>query len=409
MPRTWADTKRRGGLFRRALCLAVALGVVIGGAAGSMHSSRLFSLVLGALSGAITSVILTAVIGGLEIFLPQTRLGQALERAPFLLTFSAKWVAYSGAIVIVVGNRLGRRLATFVLLGPDLAQAIGLQIEAVPATPGIVLSLLVAFCFSLVLQLGRLIGRRTLRDIVLGRYHRPRTEERFFLFIDIAGSTPLAERIGPAAVHRFLGDVFRLASGPIDDHHGEVYQYVGDEIVITWTVADGRSGSRPTACFFAIESALARAASRFAREYGAVPRLRAALHAGPVIAGEVGGSRRAIVCHGDVMNTTSRIEQATRDLDRQFLVSGDALGRLAQLDDFSLEDLGLRQLRGRIAAMHVYALTAKPSANRQTTLTVESGLSNHGHPAAGLRPRLIPNVRRTKPISTMGVPKEMDR
>ena len=90
-------------------------------------------------------------------------------------------------------------------------------------------------------------------------------------------------------------------------------------------MADGRDGARPVACFFAIEQALARAAPEFEREFGAVPRLRAALHGGPVITGEVGGSRRAIVYHGDVMNTTSRIEQATRDLERQFLVSGDAV------------------------------------------------------------------------------------
>src|SRR5262249_28279962 len=36
-------------------------------------------------------------------------------------------------------------------------------------------------------------------------------------------------------------------------------------------------------------------ASIFAREFGAAPRLRAALHPGPVITGEVGGSRRGIV------------------------------------------------------------------------------------------------------------------
>jgi len=71
---------------------------------------------------------------------------------------------------------------------------------------------------------------------------------------------PLAEPIGPDAVHRFLGEVFRLASDPIDDHRGDVYQYVGDEIVITWTVAEGRDGARPVACFFGIEQALARAA-----------------------------------------------------------------------------------------------------------------------------------------------------
>jgi adenylate cyclase len=218
------------------------------------------------------------------------------------------------------------------------------------------------------LQIGRLVGERTLRDVVFGRYHRSRTEERFFLFVDIAGSTPLAERIGPGAVHRFLGDVFRLASDPIDEYRGEVYQYVGDEIVITWTVAEGRDGARPVACFFAIEEALARAAPEFQREFGAVPGLRAALHGGPVVTGEVGGSRRAIVYHGDVMNTTSRIEQATRDLERQFLVSGDAMERLADLGGFSLDDLGLQRLRGRTGAVHVYAVAAKPSTNDQKTI-----------------------------------------
>ena len=218
------------------------------------------------------------------------------------------------------------------------------------------------------LQMGRLVGERTLRDIVFGRYHRSRTEERFFLFVDIVGSTPLAERIGPNAVHRFLGEVFRLATGPIDDHRGEVYQYVGDEIVITWTVAEGRDHARPVACFFAIEQALARAAPQFEREFGAAPRLRAALHGGPVITGEVGGSRRAIVYHGDVMNTASRIEQATRDLERQFLVSSDAMERLADLGGFALDDLGLQRLRGRAAAVHVYAVAAKPSTKGQNTI-----------------------------------------
>jgi adenylate cyclase len=48
------------------------------------------------------------------------------------------------------------------------------------------------------------------------------------------------------------------ATDPIDDHRGDVYQYVGDEIVVTWTVAEGRDGAQPVACFFAIERALAR-------------------------------------------------------------------------------------------------------------------------------------------------------
>ena len=167
--------------------------------------------------------------------------------------------------------------------------------------------------------------------------------------------------------------MFRLASDPIDDSRGEVHQYVGDEIVITWTVTEGREGALPVACFFAIEQALQRAAPEFERRFGTVPRLHAALHAGPVIAGEVGGSRRAIVYHGDVMNTTARIEQATRDLGRQFLVSGDALGRLADLEDFTCEDLGAQLLRGRTAPMRIYAVTARPATNGRQDRVPASG------------------------------------
>ena len=60
------------------------------------------------------------------------------------------------------------------------------------------------------------------------------------------------------------------------------------------------------------------------------------------------------------MNTTSRMEQATRDLRRQFLVSSDALERLHGIERYALEDRGLHQLRGRSAAVRVYAASLRP-------------------------------------------------
>ncbi len=368
MPMMRAGTQRRVALFLRALGAGVLIGAVFGGTTGSgFHDAPRLGAMLGVVAGVINGLTITGLIFGAEIFLSPTRFGHALERVPFLLTFAMKVLVYGIVITLVVGGGLGWRLVPIapIPLGPELAAAISEHIQT-PVAPRMARTFLLVGLAIFVLQLSRLVGERTLRDIVLGRYHRSRTEERFFLFVDIIGSTPLAERIGPGAVHRFLGDVFRLASDPIDDQRGEVHQYVGDEMVITWTMTEGRDGARPLACFFAIEQALARAAPEFEREFGAVPRLRAALHAGPVITGEVGGSRRAIVYHGDVMNTASRIEQATRDVERQFLVSGDALERLADLESYAREDLGLRQLRGRAAAMQIYAVTARPSTTEQT-------------------------------------------
>src|SRR5215470_114187 len=178
-----AVTRRRVRLLLFTLALSVMVGVVIGGATGPMHGPPLLALALGALSGATIGAILAVVIGGAEIFLPHTRLGQALDRAPFVVAFGAKWMFYSGAIVLVLGSMVGRRVASLVL-GLEHAHAPDPHMTTTSATLGVALALLVSFAFSLLFDLGDLVGQRTLRDIVLGRYHRPRAEERFFLFID---------------------------------------------------------------------------------------------------------------------------------------------------------------------------------------------------------------------------------
>ena len=335
-------TKSRLREFAWVLLVGTLVGVAYGGLI-NLAVGR--SFLRGSLVGAVSGAAITAVIGSIEILWLPTRWGFALQQAPFLVTFGAKWLVYGAVITAVNVGDLGVRV-----LG------VGASPRASLLTPlSVLFSFVVTFGFLFVFEISQIVGRRTLRNIVLGRYHRPRSEERFVLFVDIVGSTALAERIGPAAVHHFLDRVFRLASDPIGEHAGEIYQYVGDEMVVTWTAAEGREGARPIACLFAIRAALDEAAPAFEREFGVAPGIRAALHAGPVISGEVGGSKRDIVFHGDVMNTASRLEQATRNLDRRFLVSGDALSRLAGAERYALEPLGPQALRGRAAAVEVYA------------------------------------------------------
>src|SRR5262249_51443158 len=230
-------------------------------------------------------------IATFEIFGLRTRWGGALQRTPFMVTFGLKWLVYGALISLVNLRSPGVRLVGLVAFTAPLPRSVAL------ASLGF--SFAMAFAFLFVVQVSQMVGLRTLGHILFGRYHRPHLEDRFFLFVDIRGSTLLAERIGPAGVHRFLATVFRLASDPIGDHRGEIYQYVGDEMVVTWTLAAGRQDARPLACFYAIEAALEDAGPVFEREFGAAPRLRAALHAGPVISGEIGDTKREIVFHGD--------------------------------------------------------------------------------------------------------------
>lgn len=341
--------ERRGTGTRRRLWLLgrIALaGTLLGSAYGVLLNFAAYRAPqLGIAIGAIHGFLLSASIGWLEVFGTRTRPGRAIEQAPFLVTLLAKGLVYGSMIAFVNVFELGTRL-------------LGVPVGAGPAqVVSVVFSFGATWAFMFMLQISRIIGGRTLRDWVLGRYHRPRQEERFFLFVDIAGSTTLAERIGPVAVHQFLNRVFVLASDPVDDHRGEIYQYVGDEMVITWTEAAGRTASRPIACFAAIEAALEAAEPDFVRDFGAAPRVRGALHVGPVVVGEVGGRRRDIVFHGDVMNTTARLEQVARELDRRLVISADAVGRLGGAGGYPVEDLGARMLRGRASPVQIYAVT----------------------------------------------------
>ena len=103
-------------------------------------------------------------------------------------------------------------------------------------------------------------------------------------------------------------------------------------------------------------TALAADANRFVQRFGVQPELRAALHLGEVIAGEVGQVRRAIVFHGDVMNTTGRLEQATREVGCLFIASAEALAAVGSPPEIRTRDLGALALRGRVEHIHAFGV-----------------------------------------------------
>ena len=213
---------------------------------------------------------------------------------------------------------------------------------------------------NLVLGITNIIGPRALLNFISGRYHTPVEEKRFVLFVDIAGSTGLAERLGGIAIHRLLDRTFRLLTVAVVDHRGEVLNYVGDEVIVTWPERGGAIDCRPLRCFVAMRDELSRASSQFEREFGAAPRIRGSLHFGPVIVGEIGDVKRAIVFNGDVMNTAARLEELSRNVDGGFLASRAAMERFSSALPFAVRDLGRLPIRGRADGIDVVGIDAQP-------------------------------------------------
>ncbi|HXZ91949.1 MAG TPA: adenylate/guanylate cyclase domain-containing protein [Burkholderiales bacterium] len=322
----------------------LALSGLIGAAYGIRSGSSATSPAVNALIGALDAVLIAGCVMGIEMFaLPSAPL-RAIARLPFGAVLGLKSAVYGAIAVAVLAAQPGERLAGAAPYGAtDLVRTVGF-------------SLIVTTLFIVLYQAAGLVGYRTFRELVLGKYRSPRAERRFFLFVDVVGSSALAERLGPLRAHQYLSQVFTLAAEPVAANRGEIYQYVGDEVVVTWAERDGAPDARPVRCYFEVRAALDLQAGRFRERFGAEPQLRAALHLGEVIVGEVGVERRAIVFHGDVMNATARLEQATRDLGCRFIASAEAMRALGPLPDFVLRDLGSLALRGRKEPLQAFCV-----------------------------------------------------
>lgn len=217
---------------------------------------------------------------------------------------------------------------------------------------------LVVLTVVVAIQVVRIVGGRVLLNFILGKYHRPVREERIFMFLDLAGSTPLAERLGDVGVQTLITRFFFDINEPIVEFGGEVHRYVGDQVVVTWPLGDGGAIEQAIRCYFAIAEKVREKAPDYEAAFGAVPGFRVGLHGGPVVASECGDHKQEIVYFGDTVNTAARIEQQCKAFDCPFLISDDLLQRTELPSDLRAESKGRIQLRGRAEEMELFAVTS---------------------------------------------------
>jgi adenylate cyclase len=333
-------------LERKLRLLAVVVAAsVIGAVVYSLAQG--FTTATGIAVGISYGLLISAAMTGISQFVLDGPLHEWLGGLSFTATLMVRSAIYAAIIVPILFFQVGNIIA-------------GVPLDPSHQTFWIDITYAVVFLIlaNLVIGITNIIGPRAFLNFVTGRYHSPVEENRFVLFVDIAGSTGLAERLGGVGIHRFLDRTFRLLTLSVVDYRGEVFDYVGDEIIVTWPERGGAVDCRPLRCFVAMRDELSRAASQFEREFGAAPRIRGSLHFGPVIVGEIGDVKRAIVFNGDVMNTAARLEELSRNVDGGFLASRAAMERFSSTPPFAVHDLGRLPIRGRADGIDVIGIAA---------------------------------------------------
>ena len=227
------------------------------------------------------------------------------------------------------------------------------SIEFASTLVSISFSLFVSIFYS---EISDNIGHGVLMNFFSGKYHKPIEEKRVFMFLDMKSSTTIAEQLGHIKYFELLREYYSDFSDAIVRHSGEVYQYIGDEIVVSWKYEDGIKNNNCINCYFNMRKDLQKRADWYAFTFGVVPAFKAGLHLGTVTTGEIGTLKKEIIFSGDVLNTTARIQGICNEHDVDILIS-EKLKNVLQLGlEYQIISVGLNKLRGKEENMELFTI-----------------------------------------------------
>jgi adenylate cyclase len=214
---------------------------------------------------------------------------------------------------------------------------------------------LLSFLSILMLEITDKYGPGGIRNLLRGHYNKPRKENRIFLFLDINESTTIAERIGHEKYFNMLKDFFADITEPILANGAHIYQYVGDEVVLSWK----NTQENKLRCLKFTKEAGAAIKNKqkyYIANYDVAPGFKAGIHAGDVTAGYIGIIKKDLVFSGDTLNTTARIRSKCHDLQSTFVLSHEFIQGLPHQSEYIIKEIGEMELKGRMEKEKLYSL-----------------------------------------------------
>ncbi|MDW7693797.1 adenylate/guanylate cyclase domain-containing protein [Flammeovirgaceae bacterium SG7u.111] len=208
---------------------------------------------------------------------------------------------------------------------------------------------------NFVLQVDKNLGHGNLLKMIMGKYHSPRDEQRIFMFLDLKGSTTIAEQMGHNMYSQLIQHCFQDLTDVVIAHKAQIYQYVGDEVVLTWTLKDGLENMNCIRLYFAYEKKLASRSKYYQKKFNMLPQFKAGIEMGAVTVAEVGEIKREIAYHGDVLNTAARIQERCNEFGRKVLFSENIEKKLVEDYKINSTFIGDLQLKGKQQKVKIYA------------------------------------------------------
>lgn len=218
----------------------------------------------------------------------------------------------------------------------------------------IIFTVIVSFLIYFLEVVRTKIGDRIMFNLIMGKYHNPRVETRIFMFLDMKDSTTHAENLGHIKFSSLIQDSLNDLTSAIIEHKVEVYQYVGDEAVLTWNLHNGFENVNCLKVYYSFQKTLENKKEYYENEYGFVPFFKAGVHLGEVTVSEVGIVKREIAYHSDVLNTAARIQGKCNEFEAELLISEDLKEELEPQKFFKYSHIGGISLKGKQMLVNIY-------------------------------------------------------
>ncbi|WP_046759188.1 adenylate/guanylate cyclase domain-containing protein [Kordia jejudonensis] len=211
--------------------------------------------------------------------------------------------------------------------------------------------------FSFIKIANEKFGRGVFVKMLLGKYRKPQEEKRIFMFLDLKSSTTIAEELGHYVYSQLIQDCFYDLNTIVQKYDAEIYQYVGDEAVLSWKYARGIKKFRAISLFFSFQEKIQSRSNYYQEKYGLVPQFKAGIHGGTLMVTEVGSVKKELAYHGDVINTTARIQSECNTYGASILISEDLLSDMNLTEDFSTKRIDSLLLKGKAKTVTVFSIS----------------------------------------------------
>jgi adenylate cyclase len=258
-------------------------------------------------------------------------------------------------IVLTVDVEVGVNIITGIYNHPYLYTPEQL-LSSVAVWSFIVYFMFASFLFSFIKIVHEKFGTGVFWKMLIGKYSPPRVERKLFMFLDMKSSTTLAEHMGYSKFSELIQHCFYDLNEVVAVYSGEIYQYVGDEAIIAW---DYESGIRNNECidlYFDFVRKLKENEDFYRKNYGILPEFKAGLHGGELMVAEVGVVKKEIAYHGDVINTTARIQVMCNKLEEHLLISDALMNEMSLKDIYQPNFKGEFVLKGKEGAIPLYGI-----------------------------------------------------